>query len=396
MRIAAFLSHPNQHLSPLWKELVSRESVDLKVFYFSRHGTERTLDPGFGLEVKWDVDLLEGYESEFLPRQWPTQNDFNNRWNGLNRGINRILSESWDVVYVAGYAHLNNWHIASVCRRNGIKLLYHSDSNFITEKQKPVWQRMIKKVVVKRFFSNVSVFLAAGDHNRDYLQYYGAPADRIRYCAIPVDTVRFRYGAALSDEKKRLLRQEVGLSESEFVVGFCGKMIGIKRPQDVIAALGLLDKDKYRGLFIGGGPLESEMKKMAGERVRFTGFVNQDKIPQFLALCDVMVVSSERDAHPLTVTEAQCLGIPVILSDRCGCYGPNDVFRADESGILYPCGDVEKLAGGIARLSNDKELRSRMGKRANELAELHSAQSTATNFIQAAQFAIGKCSQVKI
>ena len=392
MKIAVFLSHPIQHFSPLWKELASREGVQLKVFYFSRHGTEKTFDPGFGMGFKWDVDLLEGYESEFLPRQWPTKDPFNFRWNGLNRDISRVLSEGWDVAYVAGYGHLNNWRIANACHRYGVKLLYHSDSNIIAEKQKPAWKRRLKKIVVSRFFSKVSTFLAVGDNNRDYLRYYGAPAEQIRFCAIPVDVVRFRHGAALNDEERRNLRRDVGLAENEFVVGFCGKMINIKRPQDIITALKTLDANKFRGLFIGGGPLENKMREMAGESVRFTGFVNQEKIPQLLALCDVMVVSSERDAHPLTVTESQCLGIPVILSDRCGCYGPNDVFRDGESGILYPCGDVEKLAQGIAQLASNHALRLRMGERANELAELHSAQSTANNFIQAAKLAKGGCS----
>jgi len=389
VKIAVFLSHPIQHFSPLWKELASRNGIQLKVFYFSQHGTEQTFDPGFGIEVKWDVDLLEGYESEFLPRQWPTRDPFNSRWNALNRGITGALSEGWDVAYVTGYAHLNNWHIASACRRKGVKLLYHSDSNFITERQKPLWQRILKKSLIRRFFSKVSVFLAVGDHNRDYLLYYGAASNRIRFCAIPVDERRFRQCATLSEEEKCLLRREAGIPESRHVVGYCGKMIGIKRPQDIIAALGLLDGDKYCALFIGGGPMEREMRKMAGASSHFTGFVNQQQIPQLIAICDVMVVSSERDAHPLTVTESQCLGIPVILSDRCGCYGPNDVFRDGESGILYPCGDVEKLAGAISCLANDNDLRARIGMRASELAETHSAQSSASRFIEAAQLALG-------
>ena len=390
MKIAAFLSHPIQHFSPLWKELAGRAEVQLKVFYFSRHGTEQTFDPDFGMNVKWDVDLLEGYESEFLPRQWPTQDPFNYRWNGLNRGISRVLSQGWDVAYVAGYGHLNNWHIAQACRRNGVKLLYHSDSNFIAEKQKPLWQRLVKKIAVGRYFSKVSVFLAAGDNNRDYLQYYGAPLDRIRFCAIPVDMERFRKAMAPVDEQaKAELRKRLGLAPDDCVVGFCGKLISRKRPQDLVAALhhpGLAGR-KIVGLFIGNGEMEAELIKQGGDKARFTGFVNQNQMPVYLSLCDLVAMPSEYDPHPIAVTEAQCLKIPVLLSDQCGCHGPNDVFRDGESGLLYPCGEVEKLAGAIARLASDNDLRLRLGRRANELAELHSAPATATNFIQAAKLA---------
>ena len=391
MKIAIFLSHPIQHFSPLWKELARREGVVLKVFYFSRHGVEQTFDPDFGTGFKWDVDLLEGYESEFLPRQWPTKDPLNSRWNGLNSGLSRVLSQGWDVAYVTGYAHLNNWRIANGCRRYGIKLLYHSDSNFIAEKQKSFWKRSLKKMVVSRFFSKVSVFLAVGDNNRDYLQYYGAPLEQIRFCAIPVDMERFRKAVSLVDEKEKTeLRKKLGLSPEDCVVGFCGKLIPRKRPQDLVAALQHPSQKgrKVVGLFIGDGELEAELKQRAGDSARFTGFVNQNQMPVYLSLCDMVAMPSEYDPHPIAVTEAQCLKIPVLLSDQCGCYGPNDVFRDGERGILYSCGDVEKLAGAIARLANDNDLRLRMSRRANELAEFHSAQSAAINFIEAAQFAM--------
>ncbi len=390
MKIAVFLTHPIQHYSPLWKELSAREGVELKVFYYSRHGTETTFDPGFGMGFKWDIDLLEGYQSEFLPRQWPTRDPFNSQWHGLNQGIDRVLSEGWDYAFVAGYANLNNWRIACACERHGVRLIYHSDSNFLTEERKPQLQRALKKRVVGHFFSKVSLFLAVGDHNVDYIAYYGAPRDRIHFCAIPVDTNRFRQGAQTPTDEKMALRKSLGIPETSFVVGFAGKMIDIKRPQDLVAALGLLDQDRFSGLFIGGGPLEEEMKRSAGKNVKFAGFINQFDMPRMLSLCDVLVVSSARDAHPLAVTEVQSMGIPVVLSDRCGCAGPNDVFRDGESGIIYPCGNVEKLAEAIARLAHDRKMRVRMGERANELAELHSAQATADNFIQASQSAL-KC-----
>lgn len=391
MKIAVFLSHPIQHFSPLWKEIAAREGVQLKVFYFSRHGTVATFDPGFGLGFKWDVDLLEGYESEFLPRQWPTKDVLNSGPSGLNRGFSKILKEGWDVAYVEGYAHMNNWRVAQLCRRNQVKLLYHSDSNFIAEKRKPLWKRMVKKIVVGRFFSQVSVYLALGDNNRDYLQHYGAPVDRIRFCAIPVDVERFRKAVAAAGENgKAELRKKLNLSPEDCVVGFCGKLISRKRPQDLMAALQhpCLQGRRIVGLFIGNGELETELRQHAGSNVRFTGFVNQNQMPVYLSLCDMVAMPSEFDPHPIAVTEAQCLKIPVLLSDQCGCYGPNDVFRDGESGILYPCGDVEKLAQGIAKLAMDNDLRLKMAHRANELAELHSARSTAVNFIEAAQFAM--------
>jgi glycosyltransferase involved in cell wall biosynthesis len=389
LKIAAFLSHPIQHFSPLWQELARRPGVELKVFYYSRQGIEKGLDHEFGVELAWDVDLLSGYEHEFLPRQWLTRDPLDSSWNGLNRGLTRALSDGPDVAYVAGYAHLNNWAVAHLCRRFKIPLLYQSDSNILAERKRSAWRRWLKRRIIRPFFRRVTVFLACGDHNRDYLLCYGAPTDCIWFSAIPVDTQRFRWTAAGLDATARgELRRQYGLEPKDLVAGFSGKLIDHKRPFDLLRAVASLGRDDVKALFIGAGPLEHQLRRQAGS-ARYAGFVNQTTLPKVLSLCDALVVPSGRDAHPLTVTEAQCLGIPVILSDQCGCYGPNDVFRDGESGILYPCGDVPRLSKAIAYLMDNPSERARLGRRAVELAETQSVKATGSNFLAAAKSAIG-------
>jgi glycosyltransferase involved in cell wall biosynthesis len=97
---------------------------------------------------------------------------------------------------------------------------------------------------------------------------------------------------------------------------------------------------------------------------------------------------SEFDPHPIIVTEAQCLGIPVVLSDLCGCHGANDVFRDGESGVLYSCGNINGLASALTSLAGDAEKRVQMGNRGRDLAELQSVRNTADNFLCAATEAV--------
>ena len=46
-------------------------------------GVSRQVDPGFGVPVQWDVPILEGYESEFVPNlsPWPGTERFVGLWN---------------------------------------------------------------------------------------------------------------------------------------------------------------------------------------------------------------------------------------------------------------------------------------------------------------------------
>jgi glycosyltransferase involved in cell wall biosynthesis len=277
--------------------------------------------------------------------------------------------------------------VAQLCWHYRIPLLYQSDSNFLAERRSPAWRRWLKRQILRLFFRRVSVFLACGDHNRDYLEYYGVPSKQIHFSAIPVDTARFHMTASgMGPFERAALRKEYDLAPEDFVAGFCGKLVDHKRPLDLLKAVGLVNRNGLKALFIGTGPLESEMKKRGGA-ASYTGFVNQSMIPRILSLCDVVVVASEKDAHPLTVTEAACLGIPVVLSDQCGCYGPHDVFRDGETGVLYPCGDINRMAEGLAWLMDHSEQRTRLGRRAAELAEVQSVQATARHFLMAVDLA---------
>jgi glycosyltransferase involved in cell wall biosynthesis len=385
MKIAVFLSHPIQHFTPLWQELTGYPGVHLKVHYYSRAGVEATLDRDFGQSFKWDVDLTSDHDCNFLPRRWPTKNDLDCSWKGLNRGIESSLDSDVDVAYVAGYAHLNNWGVAQMCRRRGIPLMVFSDSNaqYLADSRGP--KAWMKDLIVRWFFRSVSVFLSPGDFNREYLTHYGAPEERIKWCPFPIDTARFQ-SRVESGYDKAAFRGRFGISPDAFVVAFSGKMVRHKRPQDLVEAVRLLDRKNVIALMIGSGELEGSLGE--DSFVRRLGFVNQQEMPAVLAMADALVLPSSREPYGLVVTEAQCLGLPVILSDRCGCYGPHAVFHDNESGYLYPCGDVPALARCIARMMDEPAKTRSMGERARILAEEQSVANIARNFISAAQFAV--------
>ena len=67
-RLAYFVSHPIQYQAPLLRRIAQEPDIDLKVFFSSDQSVRGYHDTGFGVHVKWDVPLLDGYESEFLPR----------------------------------------------------------------------------------------------------------------------------------------------------------------------------------------------------------------------------------------------------------------------------------------------------------------------------------------
>src|ERR1035441_2356168 len=90
MRLAIITSHPIQYHAPWFHFLarrwgsgetgaerrVKREDSSLspllsslKVFYLWDGGVTNQLDRGFGVPVKWDIPLLDGYAHEFVPNR---------------------------------------------------------------------------------------------------------------------------------------------------------------------------------------------------------------------------------------------------------------------------------------------------------------------------------------
>src|SRR5690242_390815 len=60
-KVLAVATHPVQYAAPLFRLMAVHPKLDLLVAYCSLLGSEPMMDSGFGVEVTWDVPLLEGY-----------------------------------------------------------------------------------------------------------------------------------------------------------------------------------------------------------------------------------------------------------------------------------------------------------------------------------------------
>ncbi len=110
LRLAYFVTHPIQYQAPLLRRIAQEPDIDLKVFFGSDLSVRGYLDQGFGVPVKWDIPLLEGYDSEFLPTLSPLASGGALGPAGpLNYGVKRKLrAGQFDAVWVHGYNYLTN------------------------------------------------------------------------------------------------------------------------------------------------------------------------------------------------------------------------------------------------------------------------------------------------
>lgn len=132
----------------------------------------------------------------------------------------------------------------------------------------------------------------------------------------------------------------------------------------------------WRLAVVGGGPLEGELKQLAGKlgidsSVDWIGHVS-DPFP-LLRGAKLFVMTSRFEGTPNALLEAMACGLPAVVSDASP--GPCELIGAGESagGLIVPVEDGGATAEAIIRLARDETLRRRLGLAARERARPHEA-----------------------
>lgn len=128
-------------------------------------------------------------------------------------------------------------------------------------------------------------------------------------------------------------------------------------------------------LFIGGGPLEDDLRLMIDDlciahRTRLTGFVDREHLIQGVREADLFVFASKTETQGLVIGEAMACGVPVVA---VAAEAPGEIISPGCEGLLTADED-EPFAEAILTLLHDAPLRAQMSRQARIHAESLSAQ----------------------
>lgn len=363
-RLAIIASHPIQYHAPLYRELAMRGAIDLHVIYLSDAGAIAHTDVGFGKTINWDIPLLAGYPYNVLqPGTDIVQRRFWGRHDkGLTEWLARI-SPDWILVY--GYASRMNWMAVHWARRCGVRVAYTSDSNINNPRNR--WLSIAKRMVVGAFFRNVDAFFSTSEANQGYLRHFGARAENIHRIPFAIDVKRFSAGAPRPGEFRPF----------DFI--WVGKLIDLKRPFDFVEAVGIVSRTlgrRVKAHIVGDGIRRKELadavKLLPPEcEVALSGFINQQAMPGALQTANVFVFTSEAEAYGLVATEAAAAGLALVMADRIGCVGSTVLARPGVNAIVYPTGDVDRLAAAMSELLADPDNLWRMQNASCSISREH-------------------------
>ena len=355
VRLAIISSHPIQYYAPWFGYLHQQSDLQVKVFYLWDFGVTQQQDVDFKTSVQWDIPLLKGYDYEFVPNisQRPGTNHF---W-GLNNpslkqrvaayGPQAVLLMNYN--YASIYRFLWQWHWQQSGQPSGQKsaLMFRGDSHILQVPQgvKP-W---LKRQWIRQIYRQFDACLYVGQANRQYFEYHGVPSERLFFAPHAIDNSRFIETAPQAIKDAAQWKQELGIPPNHRVILFAGKLIEKKRPQDLLRAFIKANLQQVSLLFVGSGPLETELRQTAKDmaNVYFAPFQNQSQMPRTYGIATVVVLPSRGHGETwgLAINEAMCLGKPIIVSDHVGC--ADDLVK--ENGWIFPAGDADALANCLTQ-----------------------------------------------
>lgn len=123
------------------------------------------------------------------------------------------------------------------------------------------------------------------------------------------------------------LRSSLNISDSTFVIGYCGRLVKDKGIIELVEAFEHLksqNQNKYKLLLVGDFEIRDAIPKQIVKRMEndsdiiITGFIFEN-IQYYYALMDLFILPSFREGFPTSVLEASSMKLPILTTRATGC-----------------------------------------------------------------------------
>lgn len=305
-------------------------------------------------------------------------------WSELCRSLERTKP---DAVLVPGWGHVYALAALRWTLCNQVPCIAISDSQ---EFDRPRWRvvEFVKRKVVRLF---TSAFVA-GERSREYLIKLGMLPEKITVGCDTVDNKHFLQGAQAAMESGETVRDTLGLPQRYFLA--VNRLIHEKNVATIIRAYAIYCAKGAPGnwdlVIVGDGPLHNELNELAAnlrikDRVLFKGSHLYHEMPSFYGLASAFILASIQETWGFVVNEAMCAGIPVLVSDLCGC--SHDLVVDGKNGFRFDPHDTEGLAALMADVASGRQDISSMGRESRAIIAEWSLERYVTNLRTAVDIA---------
>lgn len=299
----------------------------------------------------------------------------------LIRKLYAILSEIQpDAIAIAGYFQPAFLAALGWCiwHRHPAILLSESKQDDAPRK---LWREALKMAILKGY----KAALVGGKPHKRYAIALGMPPDAI---FSGYNTVG---NAVFHPDSIRQLPAPLGRSYFLSVNRFIPKK-NLPRLLDAYRIYRQQTRsDPWDLVLCGDGELRELLERKIHElhltnHVHLTGFLQQQEILPYYAHAGCLIHASAQEQWGLVVNEAMASGLPVLVSDRCGCY--EDLVLETITGFGFDPDNTQQLAELMVKIASNEIDRREMGSAALDRIQHFSPDYFARGLTQAVDYAL--------
>jgi len=284
--------------------------------------------------------------------------------------IRIMRREKIDILHLHGYGACTWGRIAGHLLRT--PAIVHERCNYVTV---PWFQRPVEFILGP--FTRYAY--AVSESTRQFTikkRYIPERVVKTLYSGIPLDSI-----PVIDENTRRETRKARGVGDDAFLLGVVSRLEPHKGHEDLLNALTRI-RDQIPNVkvwIIGDGYHQSALEAKSEElglkgMVEFLGY--QSHVWPLVQSLDLQVFPSHQEGTPNTLYEAMAVGNAIIASTADG---QGEILTHEKDALLYPPGDISRLADGILRLYGDPELRVKLRAKArNRIGDFDMKKTIAT------------------
>ncbi|MCP4192237.1 MAG: glycosyltransferase family 4 protein [Planctomycetaceae bacterium] len=294
-----------------------------------------------------------------------------------------------EVIFIPGWSSKAALHTLLWALRTDIPAILMSASQRIDFRRNTI-REFVKRQVLRGF----SGAIVGGRGQASYVIQLGMEEDSVRLGYNVVDNAYFANRVAFVHDASAALRQAHSLPERFFLT--TARLIEKKNLFTMLksyaAYRNVVSPKQARDIVIlGDGELRDALveKTLAlglSEHVHYPGFKQYEDLPIFYGLADAFILPSLSEQWGLVVNEAMASGLPVLVSDRCGC--AIELVEEGRNGYRFSPTDADSLSALMLQLSQlgDAGLEN-MAAASRDIVDQWSPETFRANAIELAEMA---------
>jgi len=271
----------------------------------------------------------------------------------------RILSGDYTVAHIAGWGHWVVRLAILCCKIRGVPFSVESDSPLLADLRG--WREKLKSLLYPVWMQWIGYAIPGGLRQAAFFRQYKVPEAKILISHMTVDTAKIRN---TTTPPKREFRVAKGIPQDQILFVFVGRLLAQKGIDTLLQAFEIVQNGSLLSalVIVGDGPERGLVEHAAAKypgRIWVVGREGSTGVISWLRAGDVLVLPSRDEHWGLVVNEAMTCGLPVIVSDVCGCV--DDLVLPERNGIIFPVDNAAKLAEAMLQLAKQEERRVSMG-----------------------------------